>query len=397
MDDLGAIVLDNGSGLVKVGFSGEDTPRGTFQTTYGQPRNPDWLVSHNAGVKPDREYFVGKECHAIREHLDMVDPIQRGVITDWDAMEKVWDYTFEHEMRMNPEAISMPVLCTSSSPTPKAQLEKTAQIMFESFKTTAFYSMQQCVLSLFASGRTRGLVLEAGHGSSHAVPIFEGYALPHATLHLGIGGYDITKHLELLLNRHGHALKSFSHCMFADMKESHCFTPPLSILENDNNDATSINNHSPKPYELPDGTVISIHPDVRAKATDVLFHPIQLPDDHPAKHAKSLPDLACQAISMCDKDLQKDLRAAVVLAGGTTMMPGLSHRLHQELQTKLGESDIRIVPDYNSRERGYNTHRKMAAWIGGSMFASLPTFKDIQITRQEWEEYHESIIDRKCF
>ncbi|RQM19593.1 hypothetical protein B5M09_001953 [Aphanomyces astaci] len=343
MDDLGAIVLDNGSGLVKVGFSGEDTPRGTFQTTYGQPRNPDWLVSHNAGVKPDREYFVGKECHAIREHLDMVDPIQRGVITDWDAMEKVWDYTFEHEMRMNPEAISMPVLCTSSSPTPKAQLEKTAQIMFESFKTTAFYSMQQCVLSLFASGRTRGLVLEAGHGSSHAVPIFEGYALPHATLHLGIGGYDITKHLELLLNRHGHALKSFSHCMFADMKESHCFTPPLSILgirhhhctllraihsctENDNNDATSINNHSPKPYELPDGTVISIHPD-----------------------------------------------------------------------TKLGESDIRIVPDYNSRERGYNTHRKMAAWIGGSMFASLPTFKDIQITRQEWEEYHESIIDRKCF
>ncbi|RHZ32315.1 hypothetical protein DYB26_011769, partial [Aphanomyces astaci] len=156
-----------------LGFSGEDTPRGTFQTTYGQPRNPDWLVSHNAGVKPDREYFVGKECHAIREHLDMVDPIQRGVITDWDAMEKVWDYTFEHEMRMNPEAISMPVLCTSSSPTPKAQLEKTAQIMFESFKTTAFYSMQQCVLSLFASGRTRGLVLEAGHGSSHAVPIFE--------------------------------------------------------------------------------------------------------------------------------------------------------------------------------------------------------------------------------
>ncbi|RHY27699.1 hypothetical protein DYB32_006601 [Aphanomyces invadans] len=366
MDDLGAIVLDNGSGLVKVGFSGEDMPRGTFQTSFGQVRNPDWLVSHNAGVKPDREYFVGKECHAVREHLDIVDPIQRGVVTDWDAMEKVWDYTFEHEMRMNPEAISMPVLCTWSSPTPKAQLEKTAQIMFESFKTTAFYSMQQCVLSLFASGRTRGLIIEAGHGSSHAVPIFEGYALPHATLHLGIGGFDITKHLELLLNRHGHALKSFTHTLFADLKESHCYTPPMTppgMIHTNNYDSS---NNSSKPYELPDGTVISIHPDCRTKATDILFHPNQLADDHPAKHAKSLPDLA-------------------------------SHRLHQELQTKLSESDIRIVPDYNSRERGYNTHRKMAAWIGGSMFASLPTFKDIQITRQEWEEYHESIIDRKCF
>ncbi|KDO30920.1 hypothetical protein SPRG_04823 [Saprolegnia parasitica CBS 223.65] len=388
MDDLGAIVLDNGSGCIKVGFSGEDTPRGIFQTSLGTPRNPEWLLSHHNGLKPDRDFFVGKETASIRDHLEIVDPILRGNVTDWDAMEKVWDYTFERELRMNPEAINMPVLCTSAPPASKAQLAKTAQLMFESYKVSAFYSMQQCVLSLFASGRTRGIVVEAGHGSSHAVPIFEGYALPHATLHLQVGGMDITKHLELLISKSGYALKLQHVSVFADMKESHCYTMT-------GRDAPL--NETNKPFELPDGTVITINSDCRSKATDVLFDPSALPDDHPAKETKSLPDLVAQSISMCDKDLQRDLRGAVVLAGGTTMIPGLAKRLHHELRTKLVEPDIRVVPDYETRERGYNTHRKIAAWIGGSMFASLPTFKDIQITRQEWEEYHESILDRKCF
>ncbi|KAG9409778.1 hypothetical protein AC1031_020089 [Aphanomyces cochlioides] len=390
MDDLGAIVLDNGSGSIKVGFSGEDTPRGIVSSMYGVNRQPD-------GSK--RDSYVGKACHAAalsRDALDIVEPNQRGAIVDWDAMEKVWDYTLEHEMRMNPDTLNMPILYTSSTSTSSAainkqQLQRTAQLMFETYKATAFYTMQPSVLSLFASGRTRGLVLESGHGSSHAVPIFEGYALPHATLHLDVGGMDITKHLELLLTKHGHALKTFSQNLFADMKESVCST--LSL----HGDKQQQQRHvDAKAFELPDGTVVSIHGDCRTKATDVLFDPNLLPDDHPAKQAKSLPDLACQAVSMCDKELQKDLRAAVVLAGGTTMIPGLSQRLHEELTKQLDEP-LRIVPDYTTRERGYNTHRKIAAWIGGSMFASLPTFQDMQITRQEWEENQESILERKCF
>ncbi|OQR96778.1 actin-like protein [Achlya hypogyna] len=388
MDEVGAVVVDTGSGSVKVGFSGEDTPRGIFQTSLGTPRNPEWLLAHHGGLKPDRDYFVGKDCAAVREHLEVIDPVVRGTVTDWEAMEKVWDYMFEHELRMNPEAVNMPVLSTMSPPTAKAQLAKTAQLMFESYKATAFYSMQTCVLSLFASGRTRGIVVEAGHGSSHAVPIFEGYALPHATLHLPVGGFDITKHLELLLAKSGHSLKSFHPSIFSDMKESHCYT----VSGN-----TAPPHEANKPFELPDGSIITINSECRAKATDVLFEATTLPDDHPARNSKSLPDLIVQSISMCDKDLQHDLRGAVVLAGGTTMIPGLSKRLHDELRPRLRESDIRLVPDYETRERGYNTHRRMAAWIGGSMFASLPTFKDIQITRQEWEESHEAILDRKCF
>jgi actin-related protein len=201
-----------------------------------------------------------------------------------------------------------------SPPNTKAQLEKIAQLMFESYKVSAFYAMQQCVLSLFASGRTRGIVLESGHGSSHAVPIFEGYALPHATLHLNVGGFDITKHLEFLLSKSGHSLKSHPLAIFNDVKESNCYTVtgPEAPMPKEAN----------KPFELPDGSVIHINNDCCAKAMDILFRPSELPDDHPAKQSKSFPDLACQAINMCDKDLQRELRSAVVLAGGTTMTPG---------------------------------------------------------------------------
>lgn len=120
----------------------------------------------------------------------------------------------------------------------KPQLEKIAQIMFESYKVSAFYSMHQCVLSLFASGRTRGLVLESGHGSTQAVPIFEGYALPHATLQLGIGGMDVTKQLEKLLTKTGIELKSYPLSIYDNIKEMHSFTGVLDSGTNRRNSHT---------------------------------------------------------------------------------------------------------------------------------------------------------------
>merc|ERR1719164_417046 len=120
--------------------------------------------------------------------------------------------------------------------------------------------------------------------------------------------------------------------------------------------------------------------------------------EHAACKSEGIAALTHLAISKCDEDLQKDLYSAVVLAGGTSMLPGFAERMHNEVSARAREgTNIGIVPDLQGRERGYNSQRKQAAWIGGSMFASLPTFGQIQITKQEWEDCHESIVHRKCF
>src|SRR5687767_766697 len=100
------------------------------------------------------------------------------------------------------------MLLTEVAINPKANREKMEQIMFETFNTPATYISKQPLLSLYASGRTTGVVLDAGHGVTHATPIYEGYPLPHAIRRLDIGGQDLTWFLVKLLSSKGYNLAS---------------------------------------------------------------------------------------------------------------------------------------------------------------------------------------------
>ncbi|XP_062939078.1 actin-related protein T2-like [Cynocephalus volans] len=366
--DIPAVILDNGSGVCKAGLSGELGPRHVINSVVGHPKFS--MLSTRADTK---KFFVGEKAFHTYEALYLKYPIERGLITHWDDVEKLWEHIFEWELRVKP--CQQPVLMTEPSLNLLATREKIAEMMFEKFNVPAFYLSNHAVVALYASACVTGLVVDSGDGVTCTVPIFEGYCLPHAATKLCVAGKDITEHLTKLLFDSGCIFSGIRNkALVDDIKKKLCYValePEKELCKRPDEVL--------REYRLPDDNVIQIGEQLY-QAPEVLFGP---------HHNPGLSKMVLSSIRKCDRDIQKNLFAHIVLSGGTTLFPGLEERLMKEMeQLAFKETPIKITAP---------PERCFSAWIGASIMTSVSSFKQMWVTSADFKEFGASVIHRRCF
>nr|QGN00869.1 ActL2 [Drosophila azteca] len=379
--DMTPVVFDNGSGMCKVGFGGSDAPTAIFPSIVGRPRHKSAMFG--IGIKNSLgsivEAYVGDEAQKSRGVLALRYPIERGNVVDWSDMEKIWDYSFRNVLKVAPD--DHPVLLAEPPLNPKANREKLTEIMFEKFGTPGLYLAVQAVLSLYASGRTTGLVVDSGDGVTYTIPIFAGQGLANGICRMELAGRDLTDHLIRILYERGNSFHTTAEReIVRDLKEQHCYVA-LDYEQEMRNSAASTSLE--QTYHLPDGQFLSVASE-RFRCPEALFRPSVL-----GMSSCGLHEATHKSILQCDADIRKELYSNIVLSGGTTMFEGLPERLQKELSV-LAPSTMRIKIDAPAQ-------RNFSVWLGGSILSSLSAFQHMWVTRADYDEVGSDIVNRKCF
>jgi centractin len=154
-----------------------------------------------------------------------------------------------------------PVLLTEPPLNPRSNRDTAAQILFETFNVPALYTSIQAVLSLYASGRTTGIVLDAGDGVSHAVPVYEGFAMPSSMRRIDVAGRDVTEYMQLLLRKSGYVFHTSAEKEVVRMikeKVSYVASNPKQEEKEWASAAGKLGDGKVVEYALPDGNKIKV-------------------------------------------------------------------------------------------------------------------------------------------
>lgn len=360
-DNSKIVVLDNGSGLCKIGFAGDAAPEKVFPSVVGCPKSN----------QSNGERCVGDAALAKVSDVILKYPIEHGTIKHWDDMEKVWHHAF-FDTLIDPS--EHPLLITdhhNELAINKTQREKIIQIMFETFSVPSFRIESSTKLALYSSGRTAGVVIDCGDGVTD-ISCCNAGEIPTSIRGMRIGGRDITKYLEKCLTKQGRTVSATQ--SVHDMKEKLAYVALDFAEEMKKAKETRQGNAN---YT---GTSISSE---RFQCAELLFNPRLDGFSFDGVH-----QILYNSVMECPRDLRQKMFENIVVSGGTSRLPGFTARLKKEITG--------LVPDGMKVKIFAAPDRRHGVWLGGSIVASLSNSPKTVVSRREYTENGPVIVHRKC-
>eukprot|EP01065_Artemidia_motanka_P052122 TRINITY_DN9333_c0_g1_i1.p1 TRINITY_DN9333_c0_g1~~TRINITY_DN9333_c0_g1_i1.p1 ORF type:complete len:375 (+),score=100.79 TRINITY_DN9333_c0_g1_i1:92-1216(+) len=367
------VVIDNGTGTIKAGFSGEALPTLLFANVVGTAKYPVEMVGGTLGQDAR---VVGENALTHRGVLKLSYPMEHATVSQWSDMESVWSHVFAG---LEVESKDHPVLLTEAPLSPDAMRTKAAEIFFEKFHAPALFFSVQGVLALYAASKTSGCVLDIGDGVTQVCPVYEGCVIPGAVSRADYGGRDVTRYLQRILRQAGHNFDtSAGFDIVRQIKEQHCQVSGLAQEQ-----VRSGRGQDFSKCALPDGTAIQLYSE-RYKAPEVLFDPQRMWMEHPG-----CTQLLVNSIKKCDLDVRKCLLSELMLSGGSTLFKNFGERAIKDLRREF-PTDAKV-------KLHAPPTRKYSTWTGGAILSNLSSFRRMMVTAEEYKEHGEARLFRKSF
>eukprot|EP01138_Halocafeteria_seosinensis_P012981 gb/GECG01013259.1/.p1 GENE.gb/GECG01013259.1/~~gb/GECG01013259.1/.p1 ORF type:complete len:387 (+),score=40.09 gb/GECG01013259.1/:1-1161(+) len=364
-DGLTAVV-DLGSGTIRGGFAGDDAPKAVFQNVVGRPRHTKAMAGGSIGPE---DTLVGDRAIKHRGLLNLSRPMEHGFVENWEDLQHCLSAIFDRD-HLNTSVTETPILLTEHSYHHTQQRKRLCELLFEELHCPAVHFAASAPLTLYASGRTTGVVVDCGDGVSQVSPIYDGYTIEKGCLRTDVGGRDVTRQLRLLLRKRGYMFHSSAdQDILREVKENKCI---VSTQPTEDEAAVAADEYPEASYRLPDGSLLELGAE-RFRAPEVLFKPALIGSEEPG-----LAELLREGVSHANRDLRSDLYREIVLCGGSTLFEGFGNRLLMETK-KLSPKGLRVrISAPETREN--------LAWIGGSIFASVGASSNNWISKQAYEE-----------
>lgn len=391
MTNLPTVVIDNGTGYTKMGYSGNNDPQFIIPTAISTS-----TAKITKGRIDDLDYYIGDEAVQNSKTYQLSYPIRHGQVDNWDIMEKYHQACIFNYLRCEPEDHSF--LLTEPPLNAPENREYTAEIFFESFGVKGLYIAVQAVLALAASWTSgkgeqtlTGTVIDSGDGVTHVIPVADGYVVGSSIKHIPIAGRDITNFVQQLLRERENSIPPEESLEVAKrIKEIYSYVCPDIVkefrkyeLEGDKwiKRHEFIHSVTKKPYSVDVGFE-------RFMGPEIFFNPEIASSDF----LTPLPDVVDQVIQSCPIDTRRGLYKNIVLSGGSTMYKDFGRRLNRDIKRMV---DTRIAHSSNNQivakqiEVNVVSHKKQryAVWFGGSLLADTPEFLSYCHTKAQYDEH----------